>query len=168
VRKPQRDARQGGSADVAPTPGGGVDVRELSQADVGFVDSRLPLSRLDNAQTYLIAWEADDAVGHAHVAWKGTTLGVPEIQDVYVRPERRGRGIATTLSHTAERLAQSRGHEQISISASVENERALRLYRLLGYRDADLEPQRVQGTIVIRGRPIEIDDTLVYLIKDLA
>ena len=65
-------------------------------------------------------------------------------------------------------MAQSRGHEQISISASVENERALRLYRLLGYRDADLEPQRVQGTIVIRGRPIEIDDTLVYLIKDLA
>ena len=44
----------------------------------------------------------------------------------------------------------------------------MRLYRRLGYSDADLLPQQVKGTILIRGKPVEIDDTLVYLVKSLA
>ena len=30
-----------------------------------------------------------------------------------------------------------------------------------------VEPERVTGTIVIRGQPIEVDDTLIYLVKDV-
>jgi hypothetical protein len=48
------------------------------------------------------------------------------------------------------------------------NEAARRLYTRLGYRDAGLEPKRVQGTILVRGRPLEVDDTIVYLVKDLS
>jgi GNAT superfamily N-acetyltransferase len=128
----------------------------------------LPLSRLDGGQTYLIAWEGGEPVGHAHVSWDRTTLGIPEIQDVFVPPELRGRGIGTELSRAAEQLAGERGHARVSISASVANEGALRLYRRLGYRDADLPPQHVQGTILIRGDPVEVDDTLLYLVKDVA
>jgi len=167
VRQPQRDARQGRRAHLAPPDGDSIDVRELTEADLPRVDSCLPLSRLDAAQTYLVAWDGEDPVGHAHVSWEGTTLGVPEVQDVFVRPELRGRGIGTELSHAAEKLAHKRGHTRVSISASVANDGALRLYRRLGYRDAGFPPQRVQGTIVIRGRPVEVDDTLVYLVKDL-
>jgi len=65
-------------------------------------------------------------------------------------------------------MAIARGHERISISASIANEGALRLYRRLGYHDSGLPPKRVQGTIVVRGGPIEVDDTLLYLIKDIA
>ena len=101
------------------------------------------------------------------MAWERTTLGVPEIQDVFVLRELRGRGIGTRLSQAAEELARARGHESISISSSVANEGALRLYRRLGYRDADLPPQRIQGTIQIRGKPVEVDDTLLYLVKEL-
>jgi GNAT superfamily N-acetyltransferase len=132
------------------------------------VDARLPLSRLDVAQTYLIAWEDGEPVGHAHVAWERTTLGVPEVQDVFVPEELRGRGIGTRLSRAAEALARARGYGALSIGASVANEGALRLYRRLGFRDAELPPQRVAGTIMIRGKPVEVDDTLQYLIKDLA
>jgi GNAT superfamily N-acetyltransferase len=114
-----------------------------------------------------VAWAGSDPVGHAHVAWEGTTLGVPEIGDVFVPAELRGRGIGTELSEAAERMARTWGHRQISISASIANEGALRLYRRLGYRDAGLPPKRVQGTIVVRGGPMEVDDTLLYLIKDL-
>jgi hypothetical protein len=57
---------------------------------------------------------------------------------------------------------------QISVSASIANEGALRLYRRLGYRDADLPPKRVQGTIMVRTGPLEVDDTLLFLIKDIA
>jgi [ribosomal protein S18]-alanine N-acetyltransferase len=126
------------------------------------------LHRLEQAQTYLVAWEGDEPVGHAHVAWEETTLDVPEIQDVFVPTELRARGIGTKLSETAEQMARARGHRQISISASITNEGALRLYRRLGYRDAGLPPKRVQGTIVLRSGPMEVDDTLLYLIKDLA
>jgi GNAT superfamily N-acetyltransferase len=126
------------------------------------------LHRLKGAQTYLVAWDGGDPVGHAHIAWEQTTLGVPEIGDVFVPAELRGRGIGTELSEAAERLACTRGHRQISISASIANDGALRLYRRLGYRDAGLPPKRVQGTIVVRSGPMEVDDTLLYLIKDLA
>ena len=118
-------------------------------------------------QTYLVAWDGDDPVGHAHISWEGTTLGAPEIQDVFVPEELRGRGIGTELSRAAERLAHERGYGRISISASVANEGALRLYRRLGYRDAGLEPQHVKGRILIRGRPVEVDDTLIYLAKEV-
>jgi len=94
-------------------------------------------------------------------------LGVPEIGDVFVLAELRGRGIGTKLSEAAEQMARRRGHRQISISASVANEGALRLYRRLGYRDAGLPPKRVRGTIMVRAGPLEVDDTLLYLVKDI-
>ena len=125
------------------------------------------MHRLEGAQTYLVAWDGGEPVGHAHVAWEETTLGVPEIGDVFVPVELRGRGIGTELSEAAERLARMRGHRQISISASIANEGALRLYRRLGYRDAGLPPKHVQGTIVLRSGPMEVDDTLLYLVKDI-
>jgi ribosomal protein S18 acetylase RimI-like enzyme len=168
VRQPERDARQGRGPDPAPQNGGSIDVRELSAAELELVDARLPLHRLDSAQTYLVAWDGDEPVGHAHICWAPTKLGAPEIQDVFVPEELRGRGIGTKLSRAAEQLAHERGYDRISISASMTNEGALRLYRRLGYRDAGLKPQRVAGTILIRGKPVEVDDTLIYLVKEIA
>jgi GNAT superfamily N-acetyltransferase len=168
VRQPQRDAGQGRGTDLAQADGGGIDVRELTDADVPRIGDRLPLNRLESGQTYLVAWDGSDPVGHAHVAWEETTLGVPEIGDVFVPAELRGRGIGTELSAAAEQLARRRGHHQISISTSLANEGALRLYRRLGFRDAGLPPKRVRGTIIVRAGPIEVDDTLLYLIQDIA
>jgi GNAT superfamily N-acetyltransferase len=145
-----------------------IDVRELSEAEVEAVDSRLPLSRLDVVQTYLVAWADATAVGHVHVAWTGTDTGVPDLQDVFVLEEWRRRAVATTLMAHAEQLAAATGHRQVSIGYGVTNEAARRLYTRLGYRDAGLEPKRVQGTILVRGRPLEVDDTIVYLVKDLS
>src|ERR671935_1699021 len=115
-----------------------VTMTELSADQVDLVDRHLPLSRLDQhaaeGSTYLIAWEDDRPVGHAHIAWSGTHLGVPEIQDVFVLPELRRRGIATQLSDAAEELARARGWDRISLSVSQDgNEPAKRLYAKLGY-----------------------------------
>jgi GNAT superfamily N-acetyltransferase len=149
-----------------------VTVRELAQSEVAFVDSRLPLSRLDQqveeGSTYLIAWEDDEPVGHAHIAWEGTRVGIPEVQDVYVLPERRSRGIATLLNEAAEQAVRDRGWESISLSVSRDgNPGARRLYDRLGYADAGLETVHVSGSIILRGRPFEVDDVLVYLRKKL-
>jgi Acetyltransferases len=150
------------------TPG----IRPLLPSELAFVDARLPLSRLDqhrrDGSTYLIAWDGDDPVGHAHLAWDGTHAGVPEIQDVFVLPERRRQGIATHLTLAAEDEARARGFDRISLSVSAEkNDAARRLYESLGYEDAGLELVRVLGTIMLRGEPFHVDDTLFYMSKNL-
>jgi predicted GNAT family acetyltransferase len=149
-----------------------VTVRELKPSEVAYVDRRLPLSRLDQQtaeeSTYLIAWADDQPVGHAHLAWEGTRVGVPEVQDVYVLPEQRCRGIATLLNEAAEQEVRARGWDSISLSVSKDgNAAARRLYDRLGYVDAGLKPVHVSGAIMLRGRPFEVDDTLVYLRKAL-
>ena len=131
------------------------------------VDARLPLHRLDGAGTYLVAWDGGEPVGHAHIAWRETKLGIPEIQDVYVLPEQRRRGVASALTRAAERAVADRDHASISLSCGIANEPARRLYERLGYVDAGIPPERVLGTITIRGRRVEVDDTLVYLVKDV-
>jgi GNAT superfamily N-acetyltransferase len=161
-------ARQSRRVDAPAADGGGIDVRELSDEEIPRVDAVLPLHRLDIAQTYLVAWDGHEPVGHAHVAWTGTKLGVPEIQDVYVLPEHRRRGVASAIDHAAARLAADRGHTRISLSHSIGNEPARRLYEGLGYEDAGLPPERVRGMIVIRGKPVEVNDTLIYLVKSVA
>ena len=143
-----------------------IEVRPLAEAETGAVDAVLPLSRLDAVQTYLVAWDGSEPIGHAHVALKGGFAGLPEIQDMYVLPERRGHGIGAALVEAAERLAAERGHARMSLSVSEAGE-ARRLYERLGYRNAGLPPLRVKGTILIRGEPLEVDDTLVYLVKPL-
>jgi GNAT superfamily N-acetyltransferase len=149
-----------------------LTVRELTPADLEPVDRHLPLNRLDQhtaeGSTYLVAWDDDVPVGHAHIAWSGTHLGLPEIQDVYVAPTERRRGIATLLTGTAEAAARARGHERISLSVSEQgNPEARSLYEGLGYADAGVEPVRVSGVITLRGQPFHADDTLVYLFKPL-
>ena len=152
------------SADGGPAT---IEVRELTRDELAQVDAVLPLHRLDHEQTYLVAWLGDEPVGHLHVAWARTRLGIPEIQDVFVLADRRRRGVAAELNDAAERLARTRGHTRISISHGIDNEPAARLYDRLGYRDAGLPPQHVSGVIVIRGENVEIDDSLIYLSKDI-
>jgi GNAT superfamily N-acetyltransferase len=160
-------ARQRWSADALAEDGGGIDVRELTDEETPRVDAVLPLHRLDTAQTYLVAWDGDEPVGHAHIAWARTKLGVPELQDVFVRPERRRRGVASALNHAAEQLAAERGHDRISLGYGIDNRAARSLYEHLGYTEAGIPPQRMQETITIRGRSVEIDETMIYLVKSL-
>ena len=148
-----------------------IEVRALTEAEVAVVDNALPLNRLDQwrreRSTFLIAWDDDRPVGHAHLAWDGTKLGVPELQDVYVAEDARRRGVATELSLAAEREVVARGAVQLSLSVGTGNFAAQALYDRLGFADAGLERDRVHGTIMLRGEPFEVDDTLVYLVKEL-
>jgi GNAT superfamily N-acetyltransferase len=168
VRQPQRDARQGRRADVPAPTGGLIDIRELTDEELGRIGDRLPLARLGGPGTYLVAWDGEEPVAHAHISWAATKLGVPEIQDVFVREDRRRQGLGAAVTLAAEQAVRTRGSTRISLGTSVDNEAARRLYEKLGYRDSGLEPERVRGTIMIRSGPLEVDDILIYLVKDLA
>lgn len=119
-------------------------IRELTATEVDRVGAVLGLSRLGQGDGfYLVAWEDDEPLGHAHLA----LTDPPELQDVSV--QRRRRGVASALA------------------VSIDNEAAQTLYRGLGYRDAGVPPRRVQGAIQIRTGPLEVDDTLLTWEKAL-
>ncbi len=147
-----------------------TDVRPLLRGELERVAARLPLHRFDewrDDSTYVIAWDGEEPVGHAHVAWSNTALGIPELQDFFVPESHRGRGIGTALAGAAEALVASRGHKQASLSVSASNAAARRLYERLGYARADVPPKRVKGTVAVRGARLEVDDTLLYFVKPL-
>jgi GNAT superfamily N-acetyltransferase len=140
-------------------------IRPLTDADLLLVDARLPLHRLDQPGDgfYLVAWEDDEPVGHGYVA----LADPPELGDVFVLPRHRRRGIATALTAAAEREVAARGYDRLRLSYGVANDAARSVYEQAGYVDAGLPRKRVTGAITIRGEPVEVDDTLVYLEKRL-
>jgi GNAT superfamily N-acetyltransferase len=85
-----------------------------------------------------------------------------------VREDRRGQGLGEAVTSAAEQLVAAHGHRRVSIGHGIANDAAKSLYAKLGYRDAGVPPQRVHGTIMVRSGPVEVDDTLIYLVKDLA
>ena len=139
-------------------------IRELAPDEVERVGAVLGLSRLGQGNGYyLVAWEDDEPVGHAHLA----LTDPPELQDVSVRPEHRRRGVATDLAGEAESAVVARGFTRLRLSVSVDNEAAKALYRGLGYIDVGVPPKRVQGTIRIRTGTLEVDDTPLTREKSL-
>jgi ribosomal protein S18 acetylase RimI-like enzyme len=138
-----------------------MQIRPLEPKEVAAVDSALPLSRLD-AQSggYLVAWDGDRPVGHAH-------LDGAEVGDVWVLPDRRGRGIATALMTAAEEVARTAGAEELELVARVDDDRVMRLYERLGFRRAG-RPYRMVAELVIRGAPLSVDEVLVRMRKPLA
>ena len=125
----------------------------------------LGLARLHQGDGfYLVAWEGEEPLGHVYLA----LTDPPEVHDVSVRSEHRRRGVASALIAAAERQTRAHGGDRLRIAVGVDNEPAQALYRALGYVDAGVPPKRVQGTIVIRTGPIEVDDTLLTWEKRLA
>ena len=133
-------------------------------AEVERVGAVLGLARLHQGDgVYLVAWEAAEPIGHAHLA----LTEPPELQDVSVRAEHRRRGVASALTAAAERVARARGFDRLRLTVSADSEPAQALYRGLGYADAGVAPRRVKGTVQLRTGPLEVDDMLLTWEKRL-
>jgi len=126
--------------------------------------------------TYLIAWEGTKPVGHVMIRWKGTEEkaprralpGCPHMEDLAVIETRRGRGIGSTLVAAAENAAREKGMDMIGLAVALDNPDAERLYRRLGYRDADIPPYESRWSFTdASGKTIEIRETDRYLVKEL-
>jgi len=140
-----------------------IEVRPLDPADERTL-ARLPFSRLGApGGEYLVAWAAGEPVGHAHVDWQHHP---PQLQDVFVSERLRRRGIATMLTAAAESRALKRGHRSLGLEVGLDSDAARTLYEKLGFR-ATGATRRVKGTIMLRTGPIEVDDTLIAMTKEL-
>ena len=138
-------------------------IRRLAEDEVERVAAVLALARLHQRNGYyLVAWQANDPVGHAYLA----LTDPPELQDVLVLPSHRRRRIATCLTLAVEEEARILGFDRIQLQVSADDGTQA-LYHSCGYLDGGLRPQRVKGTIQIRTGPLEVDDTLLVWEKHL-
>jgi len=145
-----------------------VQVRRLADDDADEVDAVvavLELARLHPADEsgdgfYVVAWDDEGApLGHARLA----LTDPPEMQDVLVRAEARGRGVARALTEALADEVRARGGDRLRLTVSAGNAAAREVYRRLGFAGTGLPPRRVQGVVHIRTGPIEVDDVLLTL-----
>lgn len=103
------------------------------------IHERLYARQLAGDATYLIAWRDEVPVGNGLVRWRdehAKLAGIPEISNLGVVAELRGRGIGTALVRAAEDAVRGRGHPRVSIAVGDDNPDAERLYLRLGYADS--------------------------------
>ncbi len=167
-----------------------IDIRPADLSDLELLRKQFdPHSALNYHQTryavqargegvYLIAWHAEDPVGHFLLRWNGPAddpsgrypAGVAYLEAGATVPIYQRRGVATRLIGAAESLACARGYRRIGMAVgSSDNPMARRLYERLGYVAWD------GGEFVISweyealdGRKGTESEVCIYLFKTLA
>jgi ribosomal protein S18 acetylase RimI-like enzyme len=142
-----------------------LEIRPLANGEVDTVTKVLGLARLYQGDgVYFVAWEADEPLGHLHLA----LIDPPELQNVEVRADRRRRGVASALIRHAEKEARVRGFDRLRLGVSIDNLAAQALYRGNGFVDAGLGTRRIQETVRLRTGSFDVDDTWFIWEKQLA
>lgn len=124
--------------------------------DIELLDRHLPIAELGASHAdrlaemssseigYWAAWRGGLPVGHVMIRWSGFRFddlptkfpGVPLVMRLKVWPPAYwGEGIGSALMEVAERAAEERGYLRIGLGVEIDNERAVRLYKRLGYLD---------------------------------
>lgn len=89
------------------------------------------------------AWEGDDMVGYACLYWHFTSLVPAEtvlMNDLFVAPAARGRGVGRALIEASAAIARERGAHQLEWVTAPDNTAAQRLYDSTGAtREAAIE-----------------------------
>ena len=164
------------------------EIKPLAEDEIPLLDTHLDPERLagrhgerfaqqrDGRLTYLIAWLDGVPIGHTMARWEGTTdafvaeriSGCAHIEDLFVMPELRSRGIGARILAHAEGLAVERGFARIGLAVGVDNPRARALYEWLGYADAGFGAFEIGGTYRnARGEERAWREVCEYLVKGL-
>jgi ribosomal protein S18 acetylase RimI-like enzyme len=106
----------------------GEDPEDTSIPDAIAIAGRMKCPPVE----YLLAYADGQVVGHCS-CWEGLD-GVGQVEDLFVHPDYRGRGIASALLARAVVRARERGAGPTVIVVDASND-AQRLYRSLGWRD---------------------------------
>lgn len=164
------------------------EIRAARDSEIPLLDARLDPKRLAGRHadrlrqqrsgdlTYLVAWLDSAPIGHALARWTGArdeftarrARGCAHIEDLFVAPECRSRGVGSLILDRAERLAAERGFARIGLAVGIDNPRARALYERRAYADAGFGSFQIGGTYRdINGVQREWREICEYLIKPL-
>lgn len=129
------------------------------------------------AVLHLVAREGDEQVGHVRLRWRGAYRAgaasdapgnAPYLEDLFVEPAYRSRGIGSRLVTVAEALARAFGCRRLELRVERSNLRARALYERLGYAEAGAADDQVAGSYVGEdGRPHRWHGQMLTLSRDL-
>ena len=164
-------------------------IRPLGDEELGLLEQHIPFDwanlkkhrqRLEKQRegkaAYLVAWIGSRPLGHALIEWDGTDdppiadkmRGCPDLQDIFVCPDFRSRGIGTRLLTAADHLARLRGYGRVGMGVDITNTRARALYDRRGYRDAGSGEYQIRWKYTDRnGEERWAEECCNYLIKDI-
>ena len=126
--------------------------------------------------TYLITWHGKLPVGHILVEWAGTAdepmasvlKDCPTLEDLWVLPDFRSKGIGPRLFEAAEDLAQQLAYTQTGLGVAIDNDRARLLYMRRGYKDAGFGQYVTGGHYVDRqGKQQPWSEICYYMIRPI-
>jgi GNAT superfamily N-acetyltransferase len=88
-------------------------------------------NKIDKIREIVVAYENEIAVGCG--AFREYTANVAEIKRMFVRPEKRGRGIAGKILTELETWAKELKFSEFVLETGVKQPEAIRLYQKSGY-----------------------------------
>lgn len=105
------------------------------------------LVRHAGLDAYLVAQAEGTFVAYGMLRGWDEGYSVPSL-GIYLSPGLRGTGAADPLMHDLHRIAARAGATQVRLTVDASNERAIRLYRRLGYRlRPHAQPDRLVGVV---------------------
>jgi N-acetylglutamate synthase-like GNAT family acetyltransferase len=97
---------------------------------------RIELTEKEEA-CYLVIDDNGQILGNVFLKYFGTEKDpdFPNIEDLFIRVDKRGQGLGTRLLKTCERLAKEKGFSKVSLSVNpILNPKAKALYERLGFK----------------------------------
>ncbi|HVX44480.1 MAG TPA: GNAT family N-acetyltransferase [Mycobacteriales bacterium] len=162
-----------------------IVVRRCSSDELVAVETSWPIpgdvhrahyaAQRSGTATYLIGWVDAEPLGSGMIQWKGCSgpnarrayPDAVEINHLQVRPECRGRGVGTAIIQDAEIRAAGRRRTLVALGVEVGNERAVRLYRRLGYEPTGVLDTFAYSWIDSDGISHSENETSELLVKHL-
>lgn len=160
----------------------GLRVSVVTKGDLPFIEKGLKpqnheqrLMVQENGEGwYLVAWDGEDAVGHALVRWNGSKnihlrgIKRPYIEAVGVRVDKQRKGVGKLIMEKAHEMLKERGFTSVGLAVGIRNEGARRLYESLGYRqDTDLGNFDMTWTYIREGKLGLEWERCDYFVKNL-
>ncbi len=108
-------------------------------------------------------------IGQAAIYWTGkpTHPHWPDLQSLRVHPVFQGQGIGTRLLDAASIIVKARGLPHLSLSVSVVNHGAHRLYERCGFRVSSQPYEDSWEYLNAAGEPVRLTETVLDLLKEL-